>query len=284
MSQHTSKQFPLNSGTKLLALAALGLAATTAAHATLLSYESFSDYGSAGTELQSSLNPAVTGYTGSWTDIDFGNGEPSIQSGSLNYSGSELGDSVTTVNGNTVDTVGRVYRQLDATLTVDDTTTGTLYISYLFQVDAGADNYNALSLYNTNTADGNRYFDSGVTNNGGMDGLSYNFGVLGTYADTGVATDTSVHQVIAKFDLSATAASDSVTLWIDSTTETGGTTISGQDLRWDRIALSNYAEQNASWDEIRWGTTFVDVVPEPSTYALLAGLAALSFIAIRRRK
>ncbi len=262
----------------MLALLAGG---ALSAQATLLSYESFSGY-TVGNELWNAGNPAVTGYTGNWTDIDYGNGEPLVASGSLNGPGSELGDSVTSVNGNTVDTVGRVYRTFDGSLAVTDATAGTMYLSYLFQVDAGASGYNALSLYNGDTADANRFFDIGVTHNGGMSGNSYNFGVVGTYADTSVATDTAVHMLVARFDLSATAASDSVTVWVDPTAETGGTVISGQDLKWDRIALSNYATQNASWDEIKFGTTYSDVIPEPATIGLV-GVFGIGILFARRR-
>lgn len=269
------------------ALAALTFATVIpSAHATVLSYESFSDYGTAGTQLQNSLNPAVAGYTGNWTGIDFGTGRPSIASGSLDGPGTELGDSVTTVAGNTGGESGRVYRLFDSSLTVTDATAGTIYLSFLFQVDAGADGYNALSFYNTSTTDANRFFDIGVTNNGGQDGLSYNFAAQGTYADTGVDTNTAVHLLVARFDLSATAASDSVTVWVDPTSETGGVVISGKDLKWDRIALSNYATQNASWDEITFGTTFADVtaIPEPGTYAAIFGTLTLGFVAFRRRR
>lgn len=65
-------------------------------------------------------------------------------------------------------------------------------------------------------------------------------------------------------------------MWVDPTLggvgdPAGGTTVSGRNLTWDRLALSDYDDNSAAWDEIRWGTTFnaVTVVPEPSTFTML---------------
>tara|TARA_B110000003_G_C16611826_1_gene519769 strand:- start:891 stop:1724 length:834 start_codon:yes stop_codon:yes gene_type:complete len=45
------------------------------------------------------------------------------------------------------------------------------------------------------------------------------------------------------------------------------------------------AEGDISYiDEIRIGTTFEHVIPEPDTYALLVGLAGLTFVMLRRRR
>jgi len=99
----------------------------------------------------------------------------------------------------------------------------------------------------------------------------------------GVAANTAVHLFVVGFNLSATAASDTVTVWLDPTLGAGapggGLTVSGQNIAFDRLSLSDYSGNSANWDEIRWGTTFdsVTVVPEPSTFAL-AGLGGLALL------
>lgn len=278
------------------ALAGLSVGVAGVANATLISYESFSGY-TVGTELTGQTAPAVAGYTGDWSDIDFGDQEAGVLAGSLDYTGAgypnEAGDRAgvptnTTGGEITAANSGRTYRLFDASLTVDGSTTGTRYLSFLFQSgqETGSTVYQMLHLQNGN-GDGNRAFDIGITENGDLDGNEYGFGVNNNYGvgaaqDLGLA-DSNVHLFVVRFDLSAAAGSDSVTVWIDPTSETGGTTVSGVDLAWDRLALSDYDGNSANWDEIRWGTEFSDVtVPEPGSMALI-GLGCL-LISARRHK
>lgn len=303
-----------------LSLAALALAAAIpAAHATLLSSESFSasDYPTAGVMLQAdggtTTSPTVTGYTGNWVSPNdgsaFGTANPQVLSGSLSYGGSNYlgsnGNSVGVLNNTsggeiTASNSGRTYRLLDSSLAATASTTGTLYLSFLFQSgqQTGATTYQTLALYNSTLADADRNFDAGLTTNGGQTGTAYNFGVESgtseTYTSTGITADTGVHLFVVKFDLSSTAASDSVTVWIDPTIgaagdPSGGIVSTSKDITFDRLALSDYDGNSAAWDEIRWGTTFADVagtsaIPEPSTYAALFGVLALGYVAIRRRR
>jgi hypothetical protein len=281
----------------LLAIAAVG---SSVAHAALLSHESFTGY-TAGQIQNTTPSPTVSGYTGNWTAIDFGTARPVISAGSLSYSNplylGSSGDSVTVpVNpgGAEIESndSGRVYRLLDSSLAVTDTTTGTLYMSFLFQSgqQSGATTYQMLSLYNTSTTDANRNFDIGITTNGSLSGTQYNFGVDNSYTNTGVAASTAVRLLVVKFSLSATAGQDSVTVWVDPTLgageSIGGTVVTGKTLTWDRLTLSDYDGNSAAWDEIRWGTTFdsVTAVPEPSAFAALAGLAGLGVVGLRRRR
>lgn len=279
------------------ALPLLVVLSSSLAQAAVLSHESFSGYNTG--EIQStSPSPTVTGYTGNWTDIDFGDAEPAITAGSLSYSdvlyAGSSGDRVTVATNTTGGEItaansGRVFRLLDSTLTVTGTTAGVLYMSFLFQSgqETGATTYQMLSLYNTNTADANRNFDVGLTTNGGQTGSFYNFGADNAYTSTGVAANTTVHLFVVKFDLSATALSDSVTVWLDPTLgglgdPSGGTTVGGKDFTWDRLAFSDYDGNSAAWDEVRWGTDFNSVtIPEPGA-ALLGGLGVLSLLRRRR--
>lgn len=277
----------INAGKLMLALLAGG---ALSAQATLLSYESFSGY-TGGEKLGSlTANPATAGYTGDWTGVDFGDQGILVQSGSLDYAGTtELGNSVGVPNnvaGGEINAAnsGRAYRLLDGTTAVTDTTTGTLYLSWLFQSgqETGASTYQMLDLYNSTTADANRNFTAGLTGNGGQSGTQYDFGVDEAYSSTGISADTAVHQFVVRFDLSATAASDSVTVWLDPTSETGGTTVSGVDMTFDRLSLSDYEGNSASWDEIRFADTFNEVIPEPATFGLV-GFFGAGVLFVRRR-
>lgn len=274
--------------TKLLILGAVLTLFSATSYAQLTSSETFSGY-TAGVELPTDIpSPAVTGYTGNWTDIDFGDAEPFTEAGSLSYGGAGyaagLGnhiakgaDTAGTGAGNS----GRVYRLLDNTLKVDDTTAGTIYLSWLFKTGnenaaANANAYQTLALYNTSTADGNRNFDAGISV-GDFGTADYGYRVKNNLSlgggSLGVATDSGVHLFVAKFVLSATASSDSVTVWVDPALgagePAGGVAVSGINLQFDRLAFSDYASDSSAWDEIRWGTSFDGVTitapPAPPT-------------------
>lgn len=217
-------------------------------------------------------NPAVTGYSGAWTDIDFGDAEPAVSAGSLVYANpaylGSAGDKVT-VDTNTAGgeinggNSGRVFRTLAPALHANANSSGARYLSFLFRSgqETGATTYQTLALYNSDTGDGNRFFDIGITNNA----TEYNFGILNSYVSTGVAANTDVRLIVVKFDLSTTAGADSVTVWVDPVIAGGEpvsgnvTTVSGLTLNWDRIAFSDYDGNSAAWDEIRWGSTFDSV-------------------------
>jgi hypothetical protein len=93
---------------------------------------------------------------------------------------------------------------------------------------------------------------------------------------------------VVKFDLSAAAASDSVTVWLNPTLggvgdPTGGIAVSGVDLAWNTLMFSDYDGNSAAWDEVRWGTDFnsVTTIPEP-TSALLGSFGVLALLRRRR--
>lgn len=255
---------------RLLVAAAL---LPSAVSADLLSRDSFSGYALG--QLQATTSPTIAGYTGNWTGIDFGDAKPAVTAESLSYAdinyAAGIGNKVSVpVNpgGDEIEAndSGRVFRLLDSSLTATGATAGTFYLSFLFQSgqETGATTYQTLALFNADTADANRNFDIGF--NGGT---IYNFGVNDTagpnqtYHDTGVTADTGVHLFVVKFTLSDVALSDSVTVWVDPVLgagePAGGTTVSGRDLAWDRIALSDYDGNSCAWDEIRWGTDFDSV-------------------------
>lgn len=289
-------------GTFLAVLAAS--LACASARAQLTSSETFSGY-TVGTQLPANTpSPAVAGYTGDWTSVDFGNVHPTTTAGSLVYGGAGyaagVGDHIavpTYSGGIAAGNSGRMYRLLDSTTAVTTSTTGTIFLSWLYQSgqEGGATTYQMLDLYNGNTADANRTFTGGLTQNGGNSGNQYDFGVNEAYSNFGVAADTSVHLFVAEFNLSAVAGSDSVTVWLDPTlgagVPSGGVTVSGQNIAFDRLSISDYAStgttgNSGAWDEIRFGSTFDGVttapVPEPTTFAL-GGLGLASLLIMRRK-
>ncbi len=269
------------------ALLAAGFLFTHPLHAERLSDEPFAGY-TAGAELQSAGNPAVPGYTGSWTEIDFGDAEPVVTAGSLVYpdpaylgSGGDRVAKAADTGGIASGNSGRVFRLLDASLAVDDATTGTRYLSWLFQTgneNAAPDPavYQTLALYNGSTADAHRSFDAGIAS-GDFATPDYAFRANNSASlrrNLGVARDADVHLFVAKFTLGEANDADSVTVWIDPPLggggdPAGGVTVSGINLRFDRLALSDYASNSSAWDEIRWGTTFDSVTLAPPVPAFV---------------
>ncbi|WP_411847074.1 hypothetical protein AAFN60_06385 [Roseibacillus persicicus] len=271
------------------------------ASSALLSHESFTGY-SLGDLPETGPHPSTVGYSGDWFDGGFADAEPAVSSGSLVYNDSlylgSSGDKVSKgpdLAGINAGNSGRAGRALDPSLVVTNSTTGTLYLSFLFQTGlenaaSNANTYQTVALWNGDIGnDGLRNFDLGVAA-GDFGTSNYGFRVNNsTVGDMGVASDASVHLFVVRFDFSASAASDQVTTWIDPTLgagdPTGGVTLSGADLAWDTLAFSDYASNSSSWDEVRFGTTFDSVtIPEPSVVLFsTVGLFGL-FGLIRRRR
>lgn len=272
----------------LISSAILCLTASLAQSA-VISHESFTGY-TAG-ELPDNSAPAVAGYTGNWGSFNWGNQQPAVTTGSLTYSNPSYlgssGDRVTvpfnTSGGEiTIDNSGRAHRSLDSLLAVTTGTSGVLYLSFLFQTgnETGGSIYQSLALNQGINGDTGRAFDLGAYNTS-----TFNFAANGTTTSLG-AIDANVHLFVVKFDLSTAAGGDSVTTWIDPTLgagdPSGGLTVSGQDLTWDTLMLSDYEGSSAAWDEIRWGTDFNSVtVPEPAS-ALFASIGLVGLLKRRR--
>lgn len=275
------------------------------AQAQLHSVETFAGY-TVGQTLPAHVPaPAVSGYTGDWAIAGWGGAQPAISSGSLSYGGLYQpghGDMVgkgADAAGIQFENSGRASRLLGS-LAATDASAGTVYLSWLFRTGnenaaGNADTYQTLALYNGDAGnDGLRTFDAGISA-GDFATPDYAFRInnSGTMRSSfGVARDANVHLFVAKIDLSVAALSDSVTMWLDPTLGAGdplgGIAFSGFDLRYDRLALSDYASNSSFWDDVRWGGTFDDVtvtaVPEPSAAALLLGGLGTVGAFLRRRK
>jgi hypothetical protein len=234
-------------------------------------------------------NPAVTGYDGAWTDVDFGNAEAEVIAGSLTYanplylgsSGDHVGKAADAA-GIGVANSGRVYRKLAPAQVVANNTTGTRYLSWLYRngnENAVAQPYihSVLSLYQ-NTGGANpsgdaarRTFEAGISD---ADFATTNFGFRYNdlqVGDLGVAVDGNVHLFVVKLDLSDASGGDTLTVWIDpslgSGDPAGGNSLSGLDIAFDSLAFSDYASNSVAWDEVRWGSSFDSVTlnPNPGT-------------------
>ena len=260
-----------------LSLLSAGLLLPTTGLAAIIGQDSFSAY-TVGTKLPGQ-NPTIAGYVGAWADVAFGNAEPAVEAGSLVYSGANYSPGGGEKVGKGPDTAGiaaancgRTERLLDSALVVTDSTTGTLYLSWLFQTGnenaaPNANTYQVLGLWNgTGGTDGLRDFEAGIAASDFATG-NYGFRVdNNTPANLNVAPDANVHLIVAKFTLSSVALSDSVTVWIDPVLgagePAGGVTVSGKNLAFDRLTLSDYASNSSYWDDIRWGSTFGSVTTE----------------------
>ncbi|MEO5913242.1 MAG: immunoglobulin domain-containing protein [Luteolibacter sp.] len=244
----------------------------------LVSHDSFTGYTIGELPLQ---NPSVTGYTDAWTDVDFGDAEPAVMTGSLTYADPlYLGSSGDQV-GKTADTVGiggansgRAFRKLAPPLVVAKNTTGTRYLSWLYR--NGNENaaaqptiHSVLSLYqNTGGASpagdaARRVFEAGISD---ADFATSNFGFRYNdfqVGDLAKPVDSGVHLFVVKFELSDADASDNLTVWIDpalgSGEPSGGIALTGLDVAFDSLAFSDYASNSVAWDEVRWGSSYNSV-------------------------
>ncbi len=239
----------------------------------LLSFEPFISYPYGGT--LTGRNPSVAGYDGPWLDETFGDALPVVSEDTLTWSGSGYAAAIGGKAAKGPDATaisaansGRAARLLATELKASGLSGRTLYLSWLFRTGnensaPDADIYQVLGLWNGTSADDSlRAFEAGiaVTEFGTP---NYAFRVNNSAearADLGVAPDSDVHLFVAKFVLSPDPGGDSVTVWLDPATgagePTGGATVAGVDLAFDRITLSDYASNSSEWDEIRWGATF----------------------------
>jgi hypothetical protein len=177
----------------------------------------------------------------------------------------------------------------------------------LFQDDG--DTFYASFLIDPARADGDMTFELGLTRLDGGGAADFSFGIInGSYiagnggVDVNVSggTVTASEQLVVvrvEYGEADTGPDDeeSVTIWVDPTDESsmpvldgelddilnrGGGKITSISLRGDQMF-----GDPAFFDDLRVGTTFASVVPEPSTLFLLgAGLAMMVPLATLRRR
>lgn len=273
----------------------LGIAiagASQSAYAAALASESFLTGGipSAGEYTAGAIsgqNPTVDGFTGAWG----GNSatQPTVSLTGLDYSDPNYlapsGGSLVTGDAR------RFFRSFDTDLTSGFAGNGTVYMSILanFGGGLGAWNYAAFEVGSNNGADASKALAVGIDSS-----VAGNFMYQlnnGSKVSLGVTSNNATHLFLVRFDMSTTAASDSLTMWVDpdlsggpGSDPSGGVSVTGLNL----VAINNFRVGSGaggnSFDEIRFGTTLADVgvIPEPGS-ALLGGLGLMALLRRRRQ-
>ena len=238
-------------------------------------------------------NPTNSFFTGAWTDRDPASTNDSVQATGLSYLGSPSsgGSVLMTPNSTPARTLTTPWTATTSTTTLPDGVTpnpsGAYYIGY--EMSFGAGNY-------TDGTDGNDMgyraiefrgpdgsFQFGVAYNGYngsagpanqdprtgrmvLDGLGA-YQIISNSPDSFVADNGTTHLIVLKFVLSATAAADSITLYLDPTDTTEpvipGAVVTGTNIQLGMIggALFGGTGTFPAFDEMRAGTTFADALP-----------------------
>jgi hypothetical protein len=270
---HHEKNTPLPC--LFLLLAALFVPALPAS-ASLIAYEGF-DLASGEDALASGAGSTSTGFAGNWSASPAND----VVASSLSYGLLQTAGGAAVTDANGFDTGS--LRSLTAGQS------GTIWVSVLFQSTLSPSGFAGLTL---RTA-GN---DNGALALGHQFGGSF-AGMWGdslTNASSNASTVSAsgMNFLVAELNLAAgtgtfyvnptglgTGAAPAGAAYSTSVTFTSGLTVTGIGLRGNTVA---------TFDEIRLGTSWADVspsaVPEPSSYAAIAGAALLGFAVWRRRR
>jgi hypothetical protein len=214
-----------------------------------------------------------------------GNGQ--VNAGSLLYTDlPTTGNHVsTTTNGNGMfrlfSTVGRPIGMLDGSgkFGADGS---SVYISFLERLDSGVvtafGDYGGISFFNGATE--NLFFGDL-----GFDGFHKFWGVdpqegSAAVKESGVLVDSTIRLLIGRIDFAS--GSETIRFYVDpplgaepSTPAIGPFLM--HDFRFDRIRIQSGGNGLYSFDEVSIGTTYANVVPEPTAYGLLGVSSLLCF-------
>lgn len=298
----------LKAGFALISAWGLGLVAP--AGAAVLVYEGF-NYTTNGSSMNGKTASVGTGLTGNYT-LDAGTGTGSV---TWNSTGLSFGSNFLTASGGglSLSAVGGANRVLGVALDGTAAATGTLWSSYLVSFSALSTNTNgqlSLRVADAVTAATNIHYradvdaftavrrpgvayDSGTTNAGsGTLATATTYLVLSKYTNVGTANGTASLWVMtqAQYDTWVAGGATEGTLatnstWaISDTVSAGSTTLSFGSGQYLQFAINGSGStETAVLDELRYGTALYDVVPEPSSYALL-GMGVGAVWLLRRGK
>ena len=215
-------------------------------------------------------NPLLAGWNTAWTKAAYSGSDVQSNPIGLTYPGLE-----TTGGRSFTPDATRSGHILAAPFT--NATTGTYYLSILLRLDSDdPTKYRTFELH-YGGFDDNTHRTLQLGQYGGDLGTDgYGLCVLNNNAlcvDLGPA-DTAVNLFVLKFDFSATADADSVTVWrnpgnLGGAEPTGGSNLSGFDMAFDRTSFAHWASYagapGLNFDEIRIGTTWAAVTPPGSS-------------------
>ncbi len=272
--------------TFLAVFGVLWLSLTTTASATLIAYEGF-NYDATGTPVLGSIAAS-----GAWLSQGNGTVEPRITAGSLTFAGrpASVGNSAVLDNNNGAATGTDASR-----LTISAGSATTLYYSMLVSLPAYSNTTNASAYFagfdGSATPYGSTFANAGslfVKRDGAnVDlGISNGAGTSAVYASTPYSSDPLF--VVVSFTLGGSATLDvytdgrSIPLSEPLTGHTAATSVVSSVTSVSNFYLRGNISlpQGITVDELRIGTTWADVVPEPGCLGLLLGVLPLA----RRRR
>jgi hypothetical protein len=239
--------------------------------------------------------PSNPGYTGNYLNAGFVS--PDIISGGLGYTD---GTYVLKTAGGAIQSTAAAQHTRAGRLLENPfgaAGTGTVYMSFLYQASVTS-GYKSLELHNGGFADSaNRVLQIGLLATDGLNAGNFGLRINNNNAlrlDFGAA-DTAVNLFVLKFNLSALAGGDSVTVYRNpglGLEPSSGVTMTGFDIQFDRTSLAKFNGSGSSLtlDELRFGDSYFDVVPtttsvpEPSVFALFTGLFSMAGCLFSRRR
>ncbi len=264
-----------------VALAILPLGTAFAAAYTGTASESF-DY-TAGSDLRT--QDGGTGFNGAWGNVTTTANRYSITEGSLTHSNIFSSGNKLTLDG----TGGNA--EISRSLSSTPIDAGTFYFGFLLNKQNVTERTLNMAFFDGGT----ERFAVGQFNTSGGN-LAMNVGGTLFTGDTAFTSGTTFHLVVKiEFNVGG-GTNDRVSLFVNpGSTEPGVAYLSTQASNISGLnAIRPFAGGTSgsipaaigSFDELRVGTSFADVsaIPEPASFAALAGLGVLGLAASRRRR